>query len=82
MVRTSILLFFIDTIHLSDNANANSCLQSSFADPGCLSIPDPGYRIQQQQQKWRANKFVGLSSFVATNITKLKLFYCTKTNLS
>jgi len=48
----------------------------------CLSIPDPGYQIQQQQQKWRAKKFVGLSSFVATNITKLKLYYCTETNLS
>jgi hypothetical protein len=33
MVRTSILLFFIDTLHLSGNANANSCLQSSVADP-------------------------------------------------
>jgi hypothetical protein len=55
---------------------------SSVADPGCLyqipdpdfypsRIPDPGSRIQKQQQK-RGGKIVVIP-FVATNIIKLKI---------
>ena len=57
MVRTSILLFFIDTIHLSGNANANSCLQSSVADlfihPGSrISNPTTATKVEGKKICW------------------------------
>jgi hypothetical protein len=60
-------------------------MRTSVADPGCLSrilifthpgsrIPDPGSRIQKQQQKRGSEKkLVVILFFVATNFTKFNI---------
>jgi hypothetical protein len=49
-----------------------SILVCSVADPGCLSrIPDPKTAAKERGEK----KFGVVPFFVATNITKCKLFY-------
>ncbi len=53
-------------------------IPTSVADPGCLSrIPDPDFypsRIQKQQQKRGVKKkFVVITFYVATNLTKLQI---------
>jgi hypothetical protein len=57
------LLDFLTNVSLKEN-KAKCKVENSV-----LTIPDPGYWIQKQQQKRREKKFVVLTFFVATRFT-------------